>query len=112
MTLRLSVRFSGDQVQDSAYTALSLESERTGFLLVDCDGDCGPACNPVVESHIAPALAAARSVGIRPIYLYNEPWPDGPRDMVHEIHFVRRGRPSRTGGSDPAVPLWADSIMP
>ena len=112
MTLQLPVRFSGGQAQESAFTTLRLDSEKTGFLLVDCDGDCGPACNPVIESRIAPALTACRSIGIRPFYLYNRPWPDGSQDMVHEIHYRRRGRPSRSGVPVPAIPRWADRIKP
>ena len=112
MTLQLPVRFSGTHVPESAYATLRLESKKTGFLLVDCDGDCGPACNFVVESHIAPALAACRSIGISPIYLYNESWPNGPQDMVHEMHYGRRGRQSRSTVSVPAMPHWADSIKP
>ena len=112
MMLQLPVRFTGDHVQESAFTALRIDPEKTGFVLIDCDGDCGPACNAVIASRIAPALAACRSVGIRPIYLYNRPWPDGSQDVVHELHYKRRGRPSRSGVPAPAMPRWADSIKP
>ncbi len=109
MKIQLPVRFTGEQVQEFNYTTLTLNSEKTAFLLIDCDGDCGPSCNPVVELHIAPTLAACRAIGVRPVYLYNESWPNGPQDMVYEIHHTRRGRPSV---SDPVSPSWAKNINP
>ena len=112
MKMHLPVRFTGDRVQEFACTTLPLNPEKTAFLLIDCDGDCGPSCNPVVESHIAPALAACRSIGVRPVYLYNESWPNGAQDMVHEIHYTRRGRPFSPSVSVPAPPGWANSIKP
>ena len=110
--MQLPVRFTGDRVEESVYATLSLNPEKTALLLIDCDGDCGPSCNPVVESHIAPALAACRSIGVRSVYLYDESWPNGSQDMVREIHFARRGESFEPCISDPVPPGWAASIKP
>ena len=52
-----------------AYKDLDLELERTAFMVVD--SDCGPG-NPYVENGIAPALQAARQVGMHVIYIHND----------------------------------------
>lgn len=109
--MHLPVRFAGDRVNVSVYTTLLLNPGETALLLIDCDGDCGPSCNPVIESHIAPALAACRSIGVRPVYLYTKAWPTGSGKMVREIHYGRRMR-TLPRGSDPALPDWTTSIKP
>lgn len=57
MKIALSVRFTGDSEERPAFTTLYLEAKRTVFLLVDCDGDCGPLCNAVIENNIARHVA-------------------------------------------------------
>ena len=110
--MHLPVRFTGDQVREYVHTTLPLVPEKTAFRLVDCDGDCGPPCNSVVESRIAPALAACRSIGVRPVYLYNEPWQDESQEMFREVHYTRRGRSLAPGVSDLTPPSWAESVRP
>jgi nicotinamidase-related amidase len=110
--MHLPVRFTGDRVDEFEYATLPLHPQETALLLVDCEGDCGPSCNPVLESRIAPALAACRSIGVRPVYLYNESWPNRSREMVREVHYTRRGRPIPPSVSDPAPPEWAHGITP
>ena len=112
LEMHLPVRFTGGRVDEFVYTTLPLSPQATALLLIDCDGDCGPSCNSVVESRIAPALAACRSIGVRPVYLYNESWPNRSREMVREIHYTRRGRPLPPSVSDPAPPEWARGMTP
>lgn len=112
IVLNLPVRFTGDRIQEFSYSTLPLNPGETALLLIDCDGDCGSSCNPVIDSHIAPALAACRTIGVRPVYLYNESWPNRSREMVREIHYGRRGRPLPSSGLNPASPDWANSIKP
>jgi hypothetical protein len=56
--IHLPVRFTSERGDSHAHTTLNLEIATTALLLVDCDGDCGPACNAVIEQSIAPTLAA------------------------------------------------------
>jgi len=112
MKIALPVRFTGDSVERPAFTTLNLEVGRTVFLLVDCDGDCGPLCNGVIEEHIAPALRAARAVGIKGVFLYGEPLPDGGFSIAQELHHGRRGRQPAPATWRPSQPTWTESIAP
>ncbi|HEX6384201.1 MAG TPA: isochorismatase family protein [Anaerolineae bacterium] len=112
MKIALPVRFTGNSEEQPAFATLNLEVGRTVFLLVDCDGDCGPLCNAVVEDNIAPALEAARAVGIRGVFLYGEPLPDGCFSIAQELHRSRRGRQPAPAAWRPAQPTWTDTIAP
>ena len=61
---------------DYGYEDLALEFERCAFLLVDVDGAYshkgGGEGHPTTEKFIAPALAAARSTGMRVCYVHND----------------------------------------
>ncbi len=54
---------------DYGYETLSLPLAECTFLLVDVDGT---SPNPVTETRIAPALEAARNVGLRVAYVHND----------------------------------------
>jgi nicotinamidase-related amidase len=111
--IHLPVRFTGERGDSHACTTLNLEIATTAFLLVDCNGDCGPACNVVIEQSIAPTLAAVRSVGMKAIFLYNAPHaPDGPRSMHQELHLTRRGRAPTPANWHPVIPTWSPGIAP
>jgi nicotinamidase-related amidase len=87
--LTLPVRFYGhDPIQ------ITLDPATTGFMLVDCDGmpEPGTPDHTVVEAHIAPALAAARHIGMRVFYFHEDAYGiGGPRDITHELHGERHG---------------------
>ena len=61
---------------DYGYEDLSLEFERCAFLLVDVDGAYSykgdESGHPTTVNFIAPALAAARSTGMRVCYVHND----------------------------------------
>ncbi|MBI2506283.1 MAG: cysteine hydrolase [Candidatus Latescibacteria bacterium] len=97
-----------------AYADLELELERTAFMVVD--SDCGPG-NKYVEQGIAPALRAARAVGMHVIYIHNDfSLADEPGSIKREIHGTRWGDaraadrppPSRA----PHKPNYSPSIQP
>ena len=54
---------------DYGYEELTLDLPTCAFLLVDVDGR---SPNPTTENQIAPALAAAREVGLRVAYVHND----------------------------------------
>jgi nicotinamidase-related amidase len=112
MQLNLPARFTGNDAQQHMFTTIPLETEKMGFLLVDCNGDCGKECNQVIEQTISPALAAIRNAGIKAIYLYNEPLPDGRQSMEQEIHRLRRGQPPSEVPWRSSAPVWSASIRP
>ena len=109
--LELPVRFYD---QCSRFTTLSLEIGKTAFMLVDCDGDCGPEPNAVIQHMIGPSLDVARQVGMRVIYFHNAPGGEGgPKNISRELHGTRRGR-ERLGppGWKPYRPDYAPLIAP
>jgi len=68
--LHLRIRYYRDSpYYVYAYEAITLRSEETAFLLVDVDGE---APNPTTEKFIAPALGAAREIGMRVAYVHND----------------------------------------
>ena len=92
----------------------SIELKRTAFVIVDADGGASGKC---VEEGIAPALAAARSVGMRVLFIHNDySLTDEPGSIKREIHGTRwanaeegtRPSPSR----DPVVTRYSPSIRP
>lgn len=94
----------------------ALDVERTAFMLVDCDGGEG---NPVVEHFIAPALAAARQIGMKVIFIHNDfTLVDDPGSIKREIHGTRLGDVTARDRAAPAVravaarPSYAPSIAP
>ena len=64
--LTLPVRWYSNETQ---HGELELELERTAFMIVD--SDCGTG-NRYVEDGIAPALAAARTSGMRVVFIHND----------------------------------------
>ena len=65
-SLTLPVRWYSNGTQ---HGDLELELERTAFMIVD--SDCGTG-NRYVEDGIAPALAAARTAGMRVVFIHND----------------------------------------
>jgi nicotinamidase-related amidase len=111
-TIELPVRFTGGRENQQTFATLSLAVAQTAFLLVDCDGDCGEACNGVIERTIAPTLQVIRQVGMKVVYLVGDPMPDGRSSIAAELHYGRRGRPLPTVPWRPRQPIWSDSITP
>lgn len=69
--LNIPIRYYRDYppYYDYAYETIRLKCAETAFLLVDVDGETP---NPTTEDFIAPALAAARTVGLRVAYVHND----------------------------------------
>ena len=112
MNVRLPVRFTGSDESQPAWATLELPADHTAFLLVDCDGDCGDACNAVIQANIAPALRAARSIGIKGVFTYGEDRILGPASRPAEYHELRRGCPLHPQTLRPRQPEWAECIAP
>ena len=98
----------------TCYGDLDLELERTAFMIVD--SDCGSG-NQYVEEGIAPALAAARKIGMKVIYIHNDfSLCDEPGSIKREIHGTRWGNPEAgtrpAPGRGPATPSYSPSIAP
>ena len=110
--IELPVRFTGRRENQSEFVTLKLPVDRTALLLVDCNGDCGVDCNMVIRTNIAPALQAARLVGIKGVFIYNEGRIVGSNSRPTEYHELRRGKPLPEQGLRPAQPTWADCIAP
>ena len=70
-SIEIPIRYYKDYPggHDYGYETLPLIFEECAFLLVDVDGR---GANPVTENFIAPALAAARQVGLRVAYVHND----------------------------------------
>lgn len=107
--------YRGEQQADgTCFGSIELEVARTAFLIVD--SDCGPG-NPHVEEGIKPALGAARSIGVRVVYIHNDfSLCDEPGSIKREIHGTRWGdteaaaRPSPA--RQPVQPDYSPSIRP
>ena len=113
MNIELPVRFTGrDDITQPERTTLHLPTDRTAFLLVDCNGDCGDGCNRVIRTNIAPALQAARAVGIKGVFIYGEPRILAPASRPAEYHELRRGTPLHPQQIRPSQPEWDASIAP
>lgn len=111
--ISLPIRFTSNDGTGSLFDTLVLLPSNSALLLVDCDGDCGEAGNKVINENIAPALQTARSVGIRPIFIYGDGWlPDGANSRAAEYHRTRRGHPPHQEQWRPGNPAWAESIAP
>ena len=95
------------------FATLELELERTAFMVVDSDGPN----RPTVEEGIAPALAAARRIGMHVIFIHNDfSLIDEPGSIKRELHGTRWGN---LGAADrrpqpraPAEPGYPPSIQP
>ena len=61
---------------------MELELERTTFMIVDSDGGQD---NPYVEQGIAPAMEAARQVGMHVIFIHNDRSPSFARQAIHRL---------------------------
>lgn len=112
MEITLPLRFTGTAETTYESTAITLDTGQIAFLLVDCDGDCGPLCNVVIENQIAPTLQAIRAAGIKAVFLYGEPLPDGPRSIPGELHWTRRDEKQPKVPWKPSHPTWSASIAP
>ena len=100
---------------DYGYETLSLPLAECTFLLVDVDGT---SPNPVTENRIAPALEAARNVGLRVAYVHNDlRLVADPGNIVGEFwgKTKNRGRdglePWREAGPD-FEPRYLDCVAP
>ena len=100
---------------DYGYETLSLPLAECTFLLVDVDGT---SPNPVTENRIAPALEAARNVGLRIAYVHNDlRLVADPGNIVGEFwgKTKNRGRdglqPWREAGPD-FEPRYLDCVAP
>jgi nicotinamidase-related amidase len=96
------------------YASLELELARTAFMVVD--SDCGPG-NQYVENGIAPALAAARRVGMKVLFIHNDfSLVDEPGSIKRELHGTRWGDPGASDRPPPARephrPNYSPSIQP
>jgi nicotinamidase-related amidase len=111
--LKLPVRFTSNDGVNHTFDTLLLPPKKSALLLVDCNGDCGPLCNKVIEDMIAPVLQAARLIGVKPIFIYGDGWlPDGANSRAGEYHKTRRGFPPDIESWRPSQPIWTDSIKP
>jgi len=121
-TVKIPVRWYGgagyykDQHDEdgNCYGDIDLELERTAFMIVD--SDCGSG-NPYVEEGIAPALAAAREIGMKVIYIHNDfSLCDEPGSIKREIHGTRWGNPAAKDQPPPSrapvKPNYSPSIQP
>lgn len=83
-TLELPVRFYGGPDR-----AIQLQVASTAFMLVDCDS----GSEEVIGGRIAPALAAARRLGLRVFHFHEDAYGiGGPRDITRELIGVRNGK--------------------
>ena len=110
-TLNVPVRWYSN---GEKYDSLNLELDKTAFMIVDSDGG---ASNEYVEEGIAPALAAARRIGMRVLFIHNDfSLADEPGSIKREIHGTRWGkaeaatRPPRS--RTPVKPNYSPSIQP
>ena len=84
---------------DYGHEELTLDLSACAFLLVDVDGG---APNPTTENYIAPALAAARKLGLRVAYVHNDlRLVADPGNIVGEVW----GKTKMPGGN--ALEGWA-----
>jgi len=110
--LKLQVRWYSNSTQHST---LELEVNRTAFMIVD--SDCGSG-NKYVEKGIAPALVAAREVGMKVVFIHNDfSLVDEPGSIKREIHGTRWGNPEAATKPPPSqrIPLkpnYSPSIQP
>ena len=110
--LKLQVRWYSNATQHST---LELEVNRTAFMIVD--SDCGSG-NEYVEKGIAPALVAAREVGMKVVFIHNDfSLVDEPGSIKREIHGTRWGNPEAATKLPPSqrIPLkpnYSPSIQP
>jgi nicotinamidase-related amidase len=107
--------YRGEGTRDGyQYGSLELELARTAFMIVD--SDCGPG-NEYVEHGIAPALAAARGVAMKVLFIHNDfSLVDEPGSIKREIHGTRWGDKSASDRPPPAReplrPNYSPSIQP
>ena len=110
--LRLPVRWYSNETR---YDELEIEVQRTAFMIVD--SDCGSG-NEYVENGIAPALAAAREIGMKVIFIHNDfSLVDEPGSIKREIHGTRWGNPEAATKPPPStrtplIPNYSPSIQP
>ena len=117
-TIQLPVRwYSGygpDNPDGNRFDDLDLPLETTAFMIVD--SDCG-AGNPCVEEGIAPALKAARAVGMHVFFIHNDfSLCDEPGSIKREIHGTRWGNKDAADRPAPErrplQPNYSPSIQP
>jgi nicotinamidase-related amidase len=98
------------------FDTLALRLSEVAFFIVD--SNCGQG-NPVVEQHIAPALAAARQAGMRVLFVHNDlTLVDDPGHIRREVHGTRWGdlgaavRPPPAERRHLQAPDYSPSIAP
>ncbi|PYE56377.1 nicotinamidase-related amidase [Deinococcus yavapaiensis KR-236] len=88
---------------------------RLALVLVDCDGGGHGRYDQATKLDvIAPALHAARSAGVKVVYLHNAPGGEGgPRNVHRELHGLREGK-ERLGppGWKPLRPSYLPELAP
>ena len=102
--IKIPIRYYKDhpEVYDYGYEDLELKFEQCAFLVVDVDG---AAPNPTTENFIAPALAAAREVGMLVCYVHNDlRLVADPGNIVGEVW----GRTKSAHGGN-GIAGWVDS---
>ena len=102
--IEIPIRYYKDhpEVYDYGYEDMELKFEQCAFLVVDVDG---AAPNPTTENFIAPALAAAREVGMSVCYVHNDlRLVADPGNIVGEVW----GRTKSAHGGN-GIAGWADS---
>jgi len=111
--LELPVRFTGQHEDESEYTTLSLDTEKTVFLLVDCEF-VNPPESPVgqvIRNTIAPTLDIVGSAGIKPVFLYGGSHND--RHSVNlELHGSRRRQERPSKPWPLPIPQWVPGVEP
>jgi len=102
--IEIPIRYYKDhpEVYDYGYEDMELKFEQCAFLVVDVDGT---APNPTTENFIAPALAAAREVGMLVCYVHNDlRLVADPGNIVGEVW----GRTKSAHGGN-GIAGWAES---
>jgi nicotinamidase-related amidase len=107
--LRLPVRF----YNGPADVTIDLDPAATALMIVDCDGEFDRRRGAVIEEHIAPALAAARRIGMKVFYFYEASYGiGGPRDIYHHLHAAAGQGVLAPSGWKPAPRPYTPSIAP
>ncbi len=118
MAAEIPIRYYKDHpdVYDYGYEDLALKFEECAFLLVDVDGT---SPNPTTENFIAPALAAARDVGMLVCYVHNDlRLVADPGNIVGEVWGRTKladggnGIASWANMADDYKPQYLDCVVP
>ena len=113
MHLKLPVRFTGPTEDIQKHTTLTLEVATTALLLVDCEdvNIPGSPVDQVIKQTLRPTLAAIRSIGLKPIFLYGGDHHD-PCSIEVELHGTRRGKSRALRPWPLPMPQWVPGVAP